>query len=64
MVDCLVKTAQQEGVGGLWKGIVPSYAQIFPCIFISYYVYETLAKELGLGGLAKYSAGAAKKKEQ
>ncbi|QDZ23963.1 mitochondrial substrate carrier protein [Chloropicon primus] len=56
VLDCLVKTAQQEGVGGLWKGLVPSYAQIFPCIFISYFVYEALSKELGLGGLSKYSA--------
>lgn len=61
VLDCLVKTAQQEGIGGLWKGIVPSYAQIFPCIFISYYVYETLSKELGLGGLNKYTASPAKK---
>ena len=54
--DCLVKTAKQEGLTGLWQGIVPSYAQIFPCIFISYFVYETLSRELALGGLSKYSA--------
>jgi len=54
--DCLVKTAKQEGLTGLWQGIVPSYAQIFPCIFISYFVYETLSRELGVGGLSKYSA--------
>uniref|UniRef100_A0A7S2YX55 EF-hand domain-containing protein n=1 Tax=Chloropicon laureae TaxID=464258 RepID=A0A7S2YX55_9CHLO len=54
VLDCLVKTAKQEGAAGLWKGILPSYAQIFPCIFISYFVYEALSKELGLGGLSKY----------
>ena len=52
--DCLSKTAKAEGVRGLWQGIVPSYAQIFPCIFISYFVYESLSKQLGLGGLTKY----------
>ena len=58
--DCLIKTAKQEGLGGLWQGIVPSYAQIFPCIFISYFVYETLSKEFGLGGLQKYQSAKAK----
>ena len=54
LYDCLAKTAKAEGVRGLWQGIVPSYAQIFPCIFISYFVYETIAKQLGLGCLTKY----------
>jgi solute carrier family 25 phosphate transporter 23/24/25/41 len=54
IVDCLVKTAQNEGVRGLWNGLIPSYLNIYPCIFISYFVYESLSKQLGLGGLATY----------
>lgn len=40
LLDCLIKTARADGVGGLWRGVLPGYAKIFPSIFISYFVYE------------------------
>ena len=34
------RAAQADGVRGLWRGVLPGYAKIFPSIFISYFVYE------------------------
>ena len=55
-MDCLRTVAREEGVRALWRGIVPAYLKVFPMIFTSYYVFETLAKQQGVGGLRRYAA--------
>jgi len=47
MVDCFVKTVQNEGVRGLYKGILPNFMKSLPAISISYAVYETVKEQLG-----------------
>lgn len=40
--DVLVKTIQQEGYPGLFKGLVPNLAKVCPAVSISYLCYENL----------------------
>jgi solute carrier family 25 phosphate transporter 23/24/25/41 len=53
-LDCLRTVAREEGVRALWRGIVPAYLKVFPMIFTSYFVFETLSKRQGVGGLRRY----------
>ena len=61
--DCIQKIAKAEGVWpALWKGLGPTYAKVFPAIFISYFVNEALTKQQGIGGLNVYENFGLKKK--
>ena len=53
--DCIRTVAREEGVAALWRGIVPAYLKVFPMIFTSYFVFETLSKSQGVGGLRRYA---------
>lgn len=39
--DCFVKTTQQEGYRGLFKGLTPNLFKVVPAMSISYIVYES-----------------------
>ena len=47
-VDCLQKTVKGEGLRGLYKGLTPNLLKVVPSMSISYMVYETSKKVLGL----------------
>eukprot|EP00164_Ancoracysta_twista_P003934 GFYU01005273.1.p1 GENE.GFYU01005273.1~~GFYU01005273.1.p1 ORF type:complete len:456 (-),score=111.90 GFYU01005273.1:753-2120(-) len=40
MVDCFQKTVQENGVRGLYRGILPNFLKALPAISISYAVFE------------------------
>lgn len=42
--DCFVKTVKQEGVGALWKGLVPFYTRNCPHVVITFVVMEQLIR--------------------
>jgi solute carrier family 25 (mitochondrial phosphate transporter), member 23/24/25/41 len=46
MVDCFVRTVKEEGVGALFKGIVPNYVKVIPSIAIAFVVYEHVCEQL------------------
>jgi len=51
MVDCFVKTVKQDGVPGLYRGILPNFMKAIPAISISYAMYEKtkeLLKNMGV----------------
>lgn len=55
MVDCFVRTAKEEGMGALFKGIVPNYVKVIPSIAIAFVVYEHVCEQLHVE--VKMSAG-------
>lgn len=57
MAHCLRITCQREGWKSLWLGTGAAYAKIFPQLAITYYVFELVSEQLGVGGLARYDAG-------
>lgn len=46
--DCMQKTIKGEGLRGLFKGLTPNLMKVVPSMSISYMVYETSKKLLGL----------------
>ena len=57
MVDCIAVTARREGWRSLWLGTGAAYIKIFPQLAITYYVFEQVSEQMGVGGLARYDAG-------
>lgn len=55
MVDCFLRTAKEEGMGALFKGIVPNYVKVIPSIAIAFVVYEHVCEQLHVE--VKISAG-------
>jgi solute carrier family 25 (mitochondrial phosphate transporter), member 23/24/25/41 len=46
--DCVTKTVKGEGYKGLYKGLTPNLLKVVPSMSISYMVYETSKKLMGL----------------
>ena len=40
LVDCTMKTMQNEGIRGFYRGILPNFMKSVPAVAISYAVYE------------------------
>merc|ERR1711916_45290 len=68
MIDCVMQTAKNEGVAGVYKGMVMSLAGIVPYLGISFTAYDEFKKFLPTGSdsksawwfpFAKMSVGAA-----
>ena len=47
MIDCFVRTSREEGVGALFKGLVPNYVKVVPSIAIAFVTYEQVKDFLG-----------------
>jgi solute carrier family 25 (mitochondrial citrate transporter), member 1 len=51
MVDCMTKIVANEGIAGLYKGVIPRLGRVIPgqgIIFMSYELIQTrVAKLLG-----------------
>ena len=45
--DALKKLVIQEGVGGLYKGMIPNYLKVAPAIGVSFVTYEACKEILG-----------------
>jgi hypothetical protein len=50
MVDCFKKTLQREGVGGLYKGFLPTWARLGPWQLTFWVTFEQLRKLQGMQG--------------
>lgn len=48
MSDVFWRIIQHEGFSGLYKGIFPNLLKVVPSASITYLVYETMKKTLGL----------------
>ena len=48
---------RREGWRSLWLGTGAAYIKIFPQLAITYYVFEQVSEQMGVGGLARYDAG-------
>ena len=48
MVDCFVKTVREEGMGALWRGILPNYYKVVPSIAIAFVTYELVRDVLNV----------------
>jgi len=46
--DCTMRTIKGEGVRGLYKGLTPSLLKVVPAMSISYVVYESSKRVMGL----------------
>ena len=46
--DCFARTVQGEGARGLYRGLTPNLMKVVPSMSISYMVYETSKKLMGL----------------
>lgn len=47
-IDCVVRTAQQEGIFGLYKGFFPTWIRIGPHTIICFIINEHLRRLAGL----------------
>jgi solute carrier family 25 uncoupling protein 8/9 len=47
MVDCMTRTAKNEGVAALWKGFIPAWARVGPRVVIAFVVMEQLKEKFG-----------------
>ena len=47
-IDCVVKTARAEGLGGLYKGFVPAYARLAPHRMVHFLALEQLMRLAGV----------------
>lgn len=48
MMDCFVKTVRNEGVGALYKGLVPNCVKVVPSIALAFVTYEVMRDMLGV----------------
>jgi len=48
VIDCIVKTVQNEGVGGLYKGFIPAYARLAPHRVVHFVALEQLNRLFGV----------------
>jgi solute carrier family 25 phosphate transporter 23/24/25/41 len=48
MIDAFRKTVRYEGVGALYKGLVPNSVKVVPSIAIAFVTYEFVQKVLGV----------------
>lgn len=48
MSDVFKRTLQHEGIRGFYKGLFPNLLKVVPAASITYLVYETMKKSLGL----------------
>jgi len=48
MVDMFKQIIQQNGILGLYRGIIPNFLKVAPAVSISYVVYEKMRKLLGI----------------
>lgn len=48
MVGLFRYTLRNEGLKGLYRGIVPNFCKVAPAVSISYYVYERTREHLGV----------------
>ncbi|EGG20887.1 EF-hand domain-containing protein [Cavenderia fasciculata] len=56
--DACKKIVQEEGVKGLYKGMIPCYLKVIPAISISFCVYELMKNLLGIDSKkVSYSSG-------
>jgi hypothetical protein len=46
VADVLRKTLAREGVGGLYKGLVPNVLRVMPQSALTFLVYETVMRQL------------------
>ena len=53
-VDCLRLSVQREGVRSLWLGTGAAYVKIFPQLAVTYFIFELVNEQLGVGGLERY----------
>ena len=56
MVDCFVQSIKADGVRNLYRGAIPAYVRVFPMMGSSYFIYELLSKQSGVGGLKSYAS--------
>lgn len=50
MVDVVRKTLAREGVGGLYKGLLPNVLRVMPQSALTFLVYESVMRQLGGSG--------------
>ena len=62
LADCLSQSVQKAGWRSLFAGAVPTYAKVFPNVFIVYSVTAGLRRRWGVGGLSVYTRSASPKK--
>jgi hypothetical protein len=48
MVGVFKKIVRQDGVLGLYRGVVPNFVKVLPAVSISYVVYEFFSNKLGV----------------
>jgi len=48
MQTMFAKILKEEGFKGLYRGIAPNFLKVAPAVSISYVVYETVRKHLGI----------------
>lgn len=48
MTDVFMKTYQNEGARGFYKGLFPNLLKVIPAASITYMVYEAMKKTLDL----------------
>lgn len=48
MVDILRDIVRDEGIRGLYRGLLPNFLKVIPAVSIGYVVYEQLKLMLGV----------------
>ena len=48
MIDTLRTISQEEGLRGLYRGILPNFLKVIPAVSIGYVVYEQMKTVLGV----------------
>jgi hypothetical protein len=42
ILDCITKIYRTNGIGGLYRGLVPCYIKIFPAVALQFWTMELL----------------------
>ena len=48
MINTLRTISQEEGLRGLYRGILPNFLKVIPAVSIGYVVYEQIKTMLGV----------------
>lgn len=48
MIGMFKAIVRENGILGLYRGIVPNFLKVAPAVSISYVVYERVRRELGM----------------
>jgi len=51
VIDCIIKTAAQDGIMAFYKGFIPNYLRLGSHCFLTLPLYEFMRRSMGMTSL-------------